>query len=67
MKLILGGGGSVVTISRFNRAEGNNEGLYSGSDYTDDARPSLCLQRGDAVLDSGDLIGSPAADGWVCG
>lgn len=30
MKFTLGG--SIVSISRFNRAEGNNEGLYSGSD-----------------------------------
>lgn len=53
-----------LTLGRINRAEGNNEGLYSGSDYKDD---SIWLQGGDAVLDSGDLIGSPAADGWVCG
>lgn len=60
MKLTLQG--SIVSISGFNPAEGNNEGLYSA----DDAWPTLCLQGGDAVLNSGDLIGSPAADGRGC-
>lgn len=56
-----------LTLNRFSRAEGNNEGLYSGSDYAHDAWPSVRLQGGDAVLDSADLAGSPAAGGWVCG
>lgn len=58
----------ILSISRVDPIEGNKEVFYSGSDYTlDDTQPSLCLQGGDAVLDSGDLIGKPAADGRVCG
>lgn len=58
----------ILSISRFDPAEGNKEVFYSGSDHTlYDAQPSLCLRGGDAVPDSGDLIGKPAADGRVCG
>lgn len=58
----------ILSISRFDPTEGNKEAFYLGSDHTlDDAQPSLCLQGGDAVLDSGDLIGKPAADRRVCG
>lgn len=57
MKFTLGG--SIVSISRFNRAEGNNEGFRKW--YTDDTR------GGDAVLNSCDLIGSRAATGGCVG
>lgn len=58
----------ILSISPFDPTEGSKEVFYSGSDRTlDDAQSSLCLQGHDAIPDSGDLIGKPAADGRVCG